>query len=78
MTHKPEIKNYHRYLDEAGDTTFYAKGKVPIVGQTGISNAFILGMVNLKNSLTEVRQNIEELKVNVLNDPYFKAIPSIN
>lgn len=78
MATKPEIKTYHRYLDEAGDTTFYAKGKVPIVGQTGISNAFILGMVKIKRPLDEVRQKIEELKARVLNDPYFKAIPSLN
>jgi len=22
----------HRFLDEAGDTTFYGKGRVPIIG----------------------------------------------
>lgn len=29
---KPALETYHRFLDEAGDTAFYGKGKTPIIG----------------------------------------------
>lgn len=29
---KTDVYKYHRFLDEAGDTMFYGKGKSPIVG----------------------------------------------
>ena len=28
---KKELKTNHRFLDEAGDTTFYGKGKINII-----------------------------------------------
>jgi hypothetical protein len=68
---------YHRFLDEAGDTTFYGKGKVPIVGQEGVSNCFILGMLKINEPLAIVRANIIELQRNIENDPYFRGIPSV-
>ncbi len=45
MAKKRPKEFYHRFLDEAGDTTFFGKGKIPIVGSAGVSKAFILGMV---------------------------------
>ena len=36
---------YHYFLDEAGDPNFYGKGKMPIVGQNGVSNCFYFGYV---------------------------------
>lgn len=72
-----EIKTYHRYLDEAGDTTFYGSGKLPVIGQQGISLSFILGMVKFKEPIEPLRKKIIELKNQVILDPYFKDIPSI-
>ncbi|MCK6691268.1 MAG: hypothetical protein L6Q97_04110 [Thermoanaerobaculia bacterium] len=72
------IRDYHRFLDEAGDTTFYSKEKVPIVGENGVSLCFILGMVKFKEPLEPIRRRIVELQNEVVNDPYFKEIPSIN
>ncbi|XDD45591.1 hypothetical protein AB3N60_12850 [Leptospira sp. WS39.C2] len=71
---KPE--NY-RFLDEAGDATFYGRGRKPIVGEQGVSKCFILGMVKFKTNLAEVRQKIYELQNQVSTDRYFKSIPSI-
>lgn len=69
---------YHRFLDEAGDTTFWGKGKTPVIGKTeGVSLAFILGMVKFKQSLKEVREKVVELQLQVANDPYYKGVPSI-
>jgi len=68
---------YHRFLDEAGDTTFYGKGKTPIVGQEGVSNCFILGMLKINEPLDPLRQKIIELQKSIENDPYYQGIPSI-
>lgn len=72
-----DVHSIHRYLDEAGDTTFYGKGKVNIVGQPGISKCFILGLVKFKEPLREVRKQVIKLQRQVIADPYFAEIPSI-
>ena len=46
---------YHRFLDEAGDTTFYGKNKSVIIGNSGVSKAFFLGMVKFKQPLDTIR-----------------------
>ncbi len=74
---KAQPFQYHRFLDEAGDTTFYGQGKTPILGQTGVSNAFILGMVKFKSALQPVRERVLELQERVAHDRYFQEIPSI-
>jgi len=70
-------KNDHRFLDEAGDTTFYGKGKVNIIGQQGVSACFILGLVHFKEPFEPIRDKIKELQTQVINDQYFRDIPSI-
>ena len=67
----------HRFLDEAGDTTFYGKGKIPIIGEQGVSRVFILGMVKFKQSLESLRQDIRHLQNSIEKDPYFEQVPSI-
>ncbi|HMN91463.1 MAG TPA: hypothetical protein PKD70_07565, partial [Saprospiraceae bacterium] len=57
------VKDFHRFLDEAGDTTFYGKGKVDIIGQMGVSCCFILGMVKFKEPLESIRQRVIELQL---------------
>lgn len=66
----------HRFLDEAGDTTFYGKGSTNIIGKDGVSNTFIIGMVKFKQPLEPLREQIKQLQENVANDPYFR-VPSI-
>jgi hypothetical protein len=68
---------YHRFMDEAGDTTFYGKGKIPIVGNEGVSNCFILGMLKIKEPLDNVRNQIIELQNQIASDPYFNVVPSV-
>jgi hypothetical protein len=67
----------HRFLDEAGDLTFYGKGKREIVGTEGVSNTFILGMVKFKTPLSVIREEIIRLRQSVSTDGYYKDIPSI-
>lgn len=68
---------FHRFLDEAGDTTFYGKGKTPIIGTDGVSTYFVIGMLTINEPLTDVRKKITELQMRVANDPYFASVPSI-
>ncbi|MBA3649406.1 MAG: DUF3800 domain-containing protein [Chitinophagales bacterium] len=73
---KSNIKTNHRFLDEAGDTAFYGKGKKTIIGSEGVSGCFILGMVKFKEPLEPVRKKIVQLQNQVANDPYYQ-VPSI-
>ena len=72
-----KIKDYHRFLDESGDTTFFGKRKRIIVGNPGISKTFILGMVKFKTDFEEIRRDIIELQNNVVSDVFYKDVPSI-
>lgn len=74
MEKNNDIKLNHRFLDEAGDTTFYAKGKKSIVGSYGVSNCFIVGMVKFKQPLTELRKGVIELQNKVALDPFYNVI----
>ena len=67
----------HLYLDEACDTTFYGPHNRVIIGENGISKAFILGMVKFAQPVFEIRQKVHRLCLEVGNDPYFADIPSI-
>jgi hypothetical protein len=74
---KSPLYKYHRFLDEAGDPTFYGKGKIPIIGNEGVSNYFLVGMLTVNEPLDTVRQNIMDLQNNIAADPYFHSVPSI-
>jgi hypothetical protein len=75
--HKEEKHLFHRFLDEAGDTTFYGKGKVQILGTEGVSKCFILGMLKINEPLEDVRKKVLDLQDQIASDSYFSGIPSI-
>ncbi|MBM2817254.1 MAG: hypothetical protein HW421_4016 [Ignavibacteria bacterium] len=68
---------YHRFLDEAGDTTFYGKGKIDIVGNKGVSKSFLIGMIKFKEPLENVRIKLLNIKDKVLSNIYLNSISSI-
>lgn len=75
---KPQTQTYHRFIDEAGDMTFFLKGKVPATfGDNGISKTFILGMGHVKQPLDKTRDAIRVFCTDIEQDPYFNEIPSI-
>lgn len=77
-TRKVNTQSYHRFIDEAGDMTFFKKGKIPAVpGENGISKVFILGMAHIKNPLNETRQIIQDFCKAIEEDLYFNEIPSV-
>lgn len=66
----------HYFVDEAGDgTLFNGKGKV-IIGENGCSKYFMLGILEVPNP-EALSQALEELRTELLNDPYFRKIPSM-
>jgi len=68
---------YHRFLDEAGDTTFYGKGKLPIIGTEGVSNSFTLGMTRFLEPLPDLRERIVLLQREIEKSPLFKSMESV-
>ncbi len=67
----------HRFLDEAGDTSFFGKGKTLIIGTKGVSLAFGIGMVKIGDDLAKVRKGVVALQESVETDPYLNVIPSV-
>jgi hypothetical protein len=68
------IRNY--FVDEAGDATLFAeKGKV-IIGSQGCSRYFLLGVLDLPDP-NALKVELETLRTNLLADPYFKKVPSM-
>jgi hypothetical protein len=67
----------HRFLDEAGDTTFFGKGKIPILGRPGVSLCFAMGMVRFGGDLKSIRGQVTALQAEVVADKYLNVIPSI-
>jgi hypothetical protein len=68
---------YHYFLDEAGDPSFYGKGKSIIIGTPGVSSCYFLGMIKFKNDLDTIRKEVVQLQQQVDKDPYFESIGSI-
>lgn len=72
-----QLHKQHYFLDEAGDPCFYGKGKTIIVGQQGVSLYYILGMVQFEGDLQPVRNEVVKLQQEIITNPYFTGIGSI-
>ncbi|MBS1249607.1 MAG: hypothetical protein MAG431_01187 [Chloroflexi bacterium] len=71
---KRSIRNY--FVDESGDgVLFNRKGRI-IVGERGCSKFFILGFVDIPN-LADITSELNALRVQLLADPYFLDVPSM-
>ncbi len=66
----------HYYVDEAGDTTIFGQRNKVIIGQDGCSRFFILGALEIPDPETLSTQ-LNVLRGNLLSDPYFAKIPSM-
>lgn len=73
---KHKLMDFHRFLDEAGDTTFYGKGKKNSIGTNGVSNVFIIGMIKIKDPLDEVRNKINALQDKIIKGEFYH-VPSV-
>jgi len=66
----------HYFVDEAGDMTLFDKRGRVIVGNAGVSKFFMLGVAHLSDP-DAARVKLEALRQDLLNDPYFKNVPSM-
>lgn len=72
-----KVPTSHRFLDEAGDPTFFKKGRILAVGEPGISLAFSLGMVKFNGDLQPIRAGIRRLQDEIAKDSYLNTIASV-
>jgi len=68
------VSNY--YVDEAGDLTLFNKRGHVIVGKQGVSRVFMVGVAYLPDPQL-AHQKLEGLRAELLADPYFKDVPSM-
>ena len=66
--------DYHRFIDEAGDITFFGKGGLWVLGQEGVAKTFILGMSAYNEPLVEARAKISEFCRRIADDQYFNTM----
>lgn len=73
------MQDHHRFIDEAGDMTFYSgrrSNRTPAMGSNGVSRCFMIGFVHVKQDLNETRRTIEAFSANINSDP-FSAISQV-
>ena len=74
-THQLISKRYY-FVDEAGDATLFDKKGHVIIGREGCSKYFIPGMLDVHDPL-KLEQDLKELQSQLLSDPYFSNVPSM-
>ena len=74
MAEKRTVNNY--YVDEAGDLTLFNKRGHMIVGKEGVSRVFMVGVAYLPDP-NMAHRKLERLRTELLGDPYFKDVPSM-
>lgn len=70
----PSVRHY--FVDEAGDGTLFDRHGNMRIGSEGCSNFFILGLVDVADPQT-IGHDLDQLRANLLADPYFKKVPSM-
>lgn len=66
----------HFFVDEAGDPVLFdSKGRI-LVGAEGCSRTFIVGKLDVADP-TALQTALEDLRADLLTDPYFKRVPSM-
>ena len=66
----------HYFVDEGGDSILFSRKGKAIVGTEGCSRFFILGLLDVLDPIT-LKDSFEELRTRLMNDPYFKNVPSM-
>jgi len=74
MNKSPMIRKY--FVDEAGDAIIFGKRGGIMVGKPGCSRYFILGVLDIADPNT-LSAEMNLLRGNLLADPYFKKVPSM-
>lgn len=64
------------FVDESGDDTIFSKKGRVIIGQNGNSRFFIMGLLQV-NDPDSLSAEMTGLRTELVNDPYFKNVPSM-
>ena len=64
-------------VDEAGDSVLWGRRGKVLIGTEGCSSYFILGMVQVDDA-DELASDARELRKQILADPYFHGVPSLD
>jgi hypothetical protein len=68
--------NYY-YVDEAGDLTIFGRRGKNLIGTEGVSKCFMVGVAHIPEPIRLV-SDLNDLRLNLLNDPYLQSIPSLS
>jgi hypothetical protein len=74
MKKSPTIRKY--FVDEAGDATIFSGRGQVLIGEQGCSRYFILGVLDIADPAS-LQKALDELRISLLADPYFKDVPSM-
>lgn len=66
----------HYFIDEGGYSTIFSRRGKVLVGTEGCSRFFILGLLEVSEP-TALQRRLEELRTELVNDAYFKGVPSL-
>lgn len=64
------------FVDEAGDPVLFNRRKQVVIGQDGCSHYFIMGVLHISET-ERFSQALTQLRMELLADPYFKQVPSM-
>ena len=67
----------HYFVDEAGDPTLFGQGGKAVVATEGCSRFFIEGKLECRD-VDALAADLDALRAEVLADPYFKGVPSLD
>lgn len=65
------------FVDEAGDSVLWGRRGKVLIGTSGCSNYFVLGMAYIKDPV-KLASQAQELRKQILEDPYFRGVPSLD
>lgn len=74
QTMETDIRYY--FVDEAGDGVLFSRSGKVLVGTQGCSRFFILGLLEVPEPVA-LKGRFEELRAQLISDPYFKDVPSL-
>lgn len=70
----PHLRSY--FVDESGDGVIFDKRGRVLLGSDGCPKHFILGLLDVADP-SKLHHALEELRQKLMNDPYFKDVPSM-
>jgi hypothetical protein len=66
------------FVDESGDLIFFNKRGKPVkLGEQGTSRFFLIGTARIDEDLDRVTERFNQLRIDLLNNPFCKHIPSM-